>query len=111
MPPPLLLLLLPCCLALPADLPAEGRPESRLDTVNRSGRSLRAGAADQQVQEAILSINYRDKLGNLKTLRGRTQQLRIKKKGKDGVRRGELDAGQIAALMEKLSNKGRTRGG
>ena len=55
---------------------------------------------DQQTADAILSINYRDKVGrklsfcpdlylllqdgNIKTLRGRTQQLRIKKKG-EGV--------------------------
>ena len=64
------------------------------------------GATDQEVGEAILSINYRDKLGNLKTLRGRTQELRIKKG--EGVRTGELNAGQIATLMKQL--KGRTRG-
>ena len=120
----LLLLLLPCSLALPTDLPIR-QSKAADDNLSRGKRSEGEGqetgqaqvsfgdligspdGEDQATADAILSINYRDKQGNLKTLRGRTQELRIRKGKKQGARTGELNAGQIAALMRKLNNRGK----
>ena len=66
-----------------AKIEATDAPKTRLQqnqVSKQSAKSAEGLADDQQTDSAIISFNYRDKSGNLKTIKGNANRLLLRRK-------------------------------